>query len=354
MSGEIQHLLETINPPGLTKPNRSAVFSILDEVFQRVKDDADLAFKAFFPYLADEKKLEQHGKALLVPHLLHDSGDEYRNRVATASFFLTRAGERSYVINQLKEHFGNRYFLTEQFLQIYVKILDLSDEDRLWILEFLDSTLDPNISLTVAEWFHFIDAVDMSDSFDAAAHRTDTDIQQRGWRYDGRLLCDQGIETLCDGRFFCDGSWVCDRFIPARGTVFDTVMVSVFPNGSSRCDGSFDCSGYIRINDPVDIPDVVLPVDTYADKLSMRLSMEPMTDHAVVRAICDGSWVCDGSNLASMLDAPMKLRIIKPLRCDGTKMPSCSLCDGSIICDGSYIGYDGWYYSGDIIEEEVI
>jgi hypothetical protein len=50
----------------------------------------------------------------------------------------------------------------------------------------------------------------------------------------------------------------------------------------------------------------------------------------------------------------MKVRIVKELRCNGVKNPGCSVCDGTIICDGSYTGYDGLYYSGDIIQEEVL
>lgn len=111
---------------------------------------------------------------------LHDRGDEYRDRVASASFFLTRAGERSYVMSQLEAHFGVRYLLTEQFLQLYIKILDLSDEDRVWVLECLDSTLDPNILLTVAEWFHFIDTVPMDETLGILA--TPRRIRKYGFR----------------------------------------------------------------------------------------------------------------------------------------------------------------------------
>jgi hypothetical protein len=349
----IKKLLDIVNPPGLAKPNRGALFNSIGEVFGQVKDDADTAFKAHFPYLADTKKLEQHGKALLVPHLLHDSGEEYRNRVAAASFFLMRAGERAYVISQLEAHFGGRYMLAEQFLQIYVKILDLSDEDRTWVLEFLDMTLDPNILLTVAEWFHFIDTIDITESVGILAKRSDTDVwlPKGGFCYDGRFLCDQGIETLCDGTWLCDGSRHCD-WMPARGTVFDDILAEVFPNGAYRCDGSIDCSGYVKIHAPMAIPGAVLPVDTCGDKLSMRLSAESMRDQAVILPLCDGTWLCNGSNRAAMLDPPMRFRIVKPFVCNGIT-PSCSLCDGSIVCDGSYTGFDGRYCREDILQEAV-
>jgi hypothetical protein len=130
-------------------------------------------------------------------------------------------------------------------------------------------------------------------------------------------------------------------------------MVSVFPDGVYTCDGSFDCSGYTRVYAPIDIPDLVLPVDTSGDRLSVRLSLEPMEDRATINAICDGTWVCNGSNQASMLDAPMQMRIIRPFVCDGSVTSSCSLCDGSIICNGSYTGYDGRYCREDIMEEVI-
>jgi hypothetical protein len=349
----IKKQMGIINPPGLAKPGRGGLFSTVGEVFGRVKDDADAAFKAFFPYLADDKKLEQHGKSLLVPRLRYDSDEEYRKRVSTASFYLMRAGERSYVEGQLKEHFGDRYFLTEAFLQIYIKILDLSDADRAWVLEFLDSMLDPNISLTIAEWFHLIDEMDMSDGTVMTLDRIDTDVHQKEFRYDGRFLCDQGTETLCDGRFTCDGGWICDIYNSIRGTVFDTYMVSVFPNGTYTCNGSFDCSGYVTIYEPLDMTGAVLPIDTYLDKLTAAITVEPMEDRAAINPICDGTWQCDGSNRKSVIDAPMKLRIIRPFLCDGSVTPSCSVCDGSIVCDGSYTGFDGRYCREAIFEEAV-
>jgi hypothetical protein len=345
---------QTVNPPGITKKNRGALFAALGKVFSVVKDDAIMAFNAHFPYLCDEQKLAEHGKALSVPRAAYDRDDEYRNRVTTASFYHTRAGERSYTREQLKEHFGDRYTLAESFLQISLKITDLSDEDNVWLRDFLDTTFDPIIAFAITEWFNFVATMTMSDIFRFALDRIDVDVQPNGFCYDGRFLCDQGKETLCNGQLKCDGSWPCEQFLPARGTVRDTILTSIFPNGAYKCDGSFDCSGYAPVYFPMDIQGPVFPVDTYADKFAAAMTLEALEDQAVITPICDGTFLCDGSNQKSMIDAPMKIRIIRPFRCDGTKRPTCSLCDGTWKCDGTYTGYDGWYYSGDLIEEEVL
>jgi hypothetical protein len=48
----------------------------------------------------------------------------------TASFFLTRSGERAYILEQLNAHFGDRYTVSDEFLDVYVKVRDLADTDR--------------------------------------------------------------------------------------------------------------------------------------------------------------------------------------------------------------------------------
>ena len=154
---------KTINPPGITKPNRRSLFSTIGEVADIIRADALKAFNAHFPYLADSAKLEEHGRALLIPRLLDDTEKEYRDRVATASFFLMRAGERAYIIEQLNAHFGGRYIVSDEFLEVYVKIQDLAEPDRHWLLQFLDELINPNVKLSVAEWFHFIDKVNEID-----------------------------------------------------------------------------------------------------------------------------------------------------------------------------------------------
>ncbi|MDR2484449.1 MAG: hypothetical protein LBD55_03540 [Treponema sp.] len=156
-------LIRRINPPGLIKPHRGSVFSAIGMVFDKVKADAEKAFFAHFPYMADISKLAQHGKSLSIPRFVYDTDEEYRKRAAAAAFYLTNMGGRGYTITQLQEHFGDRYMIVEQFLQIQVKAVDFSDADKRWVRAFLDSTLDPNISFALTERFNFVDAAALGD-----------------------------------------------------------------------------------------------------------------------------------------------------------------------------------------------
>ncbi|MDR2518214.1 MAG: hypothetical protein LBD13_02235 [Spirochaetaceae bacterium] len=89
--------------------------------------------------------------------------------------------------------------------------------------------------LAAAEGFQFIDMMLMDEALGMAAGWTDTDVwlPKGGFCYDGRLLCDQGIETLCGGMWVCGDPRLCSRFMPTRGTGFDTIRVSVYPNGAT-------------------------------------------------------------------------------------------------------------------------
>ena len=102
---------KNINPPGIEKKNRGALFSLIARVFGIVRDDAMKVFNAFFPYLADSEKLREHGNVLSIPQLPYDTEDDYRDRVAAASFYLMNAGGCAYIHSRLKRRFGNRYFL---------------------------------------------------------------------------------------------------------------------------------------------------------------------------------------------------------------------------------------------------
>jgi hypothetical protein len=209
----IKRIERIINPPGITKKNRFAVFSTIGGIADIVRADALKAFNAHFPYLADGAKLEEHGAALLVPRLLDDTEKEYRDRVSTASFFLTRSGERAYITGQLAAHFGDRYIVSEKFLEVYVKVRDLADTDRRWLLQFLDGLINPNVKLSVAEWFHFVDRVILREVLSARAGMplldtfNDRSVKLNGGvKLDGRTKNDTvKLRPKLDGRTALDG-----------------------------------------------------------------------------------------------------------------------------------------------------
>jgi hypothetical protein len=349
----IDWIRKTINPPGINRPNRLALFSTIGGVAGKVRADAVKAFNAHFPYLADPVKLKEHADSLLIPDIPYDSEAELRDRVSTASFFLMRAGERGYILEQLKAHFGERYIIRDEFLNVYIKILDLEDTDRNWALDFLDRILDPNIALTVAEWFHFVETEIIQDSQRAAASRSDFDVFADGLCCDGRFYCDQAADILCDGGWVCDGSRDCEGFLPVRGTISDTILTETDCSGVWFCDGGLDCSGYAEIYSPWLTEGLPL-FDGQEDVFETALSMEPLEDRAVIDAVCDGSLVCDGRNIDAVIDAPMIMRITRPFFCDGSKTLYTTTLDGAITCDGSFAcAEDGWPCS-DLIEEEYL
>jgi hypothetical protein len=284
---EIKDLIEkTINPPGITNKNRRSIFEAIRAVADMVKKDARKAFDAHFPYLSDTAKLEEHGNALLVPRLLDDTEKEYRDRVSTASYFLTRSGERGYIIGQLNAHFGDRYVASDEFLEVYVKVRDLADSDRHWLLQFLDELINPNVKLSVAEWFHFVDKVILREVLTAQAGMAlrdtfnDRSVKLNGGiKLDGRTKNDtvklrpklNGYVKL-SGEIKLSGALLS---LPAtdyarlpvrlgRG-VLDKLNISVNPahrdiytariklRGAVKLDGTEKLSGYGRVNDKPDM-----------------------------------------------------------------------------------------------------
>ena len=347
---------KNLDPPGMERKNWRSLFSFIGRVFGRVKDDAIKAHNAFFPYLCDSDKLREHGKALIIPELPFDTEEGYRNRVTTASFYLMRAGERAYIHEQLEAYFGHTYLLKEEFLQVYIKIPDLDNDKRAWVFSFLDGILDPNISLTVAEWFRYIETLVIEEQLIIKTKFKHIDSFDGEFLCNGRLFCDQSINILCDDTWVCDGSIRCNYSIPVIGTISDYIFSKeIYADGSYFCNGEFYCSGYYEVFSPVIVTEPIPLRDSINENFNAMIFMEPFIDQMKIEAICDGSFICDGSNCDAIADGPMALRIIKPLRCDGTKMPFAQVCDGSIICDGTYSDCDGLYYSGDvIISEEVL
>jgi hypothetical protein len=349
----IEWIKKTINPPGSGKPNRRALFSTISKTAEKVCADAIKAFNAHFPYLADKKKLKEHADALLIPEIPYDSEEELRERVSTASFYLERAGDRGYIREQLTAHFGDRHIVSEDFLTVYVKITDLDDKDRAWAMNLLDGLLDPNIAMTVAEWFNFIENALMEDIQQIGVIRNDADIFSSGLCCDGRFYCDQGVEILCDGTKHCDGSWSCDYFEPVRGTISNTILTPSYIDGAFFCDGSVKCSGFLEIYSPIDIPGI-LSFDNEEDVFKSHITLSPMEDRAIIDATCDGDLLCDGRNLDSMIDTPMAIRVIRPFLCNGNKTVYAKTLADPLYCDGSFVCDDESWPCADLIEEEVV
>ena len=153
---------KNLDPPGMERKNQRSIFSFIGRVFGIVKGDAIIAHNAFFPYLCDADKLRQHGDSLMIPELPFDTEKTYRDRVATASFFLMRAGERAYIHEQLQARLGNRYDISESFLEVLLKVSELTTEERIWAYSFLDSILDPNISFSITNLLNFNNSVSVA------------------------------------------------------------------------------------------------------------------------------------------------------------------------------------------------
>ena len=234
-TNEIHTLIDkTIAPPGIQKKNKQSIFKTIGDVGTKIKKDALTAFNAHFPYIADEKKLEEHGHALLIPHLLHDSAEEYRNRVATASFFLSKAGERGYILSQLEAHFGSRYVLSESFLNVYIKVLDISEGDRLWVRQFLDELLNPVIRLTFGDWMQYIEQLPFTDKDEKCVRRIETEYFASNHVFrNGQVLRDghtvlstRYIRLFRDGVVKRDGT-VQTRSKKRRGVSIGQILVPV-------------------------------------------------------------------------------------------------------------------------------
>ena len=183
-------IAKNIEPPGMKKKNRGSLFSVIGRVFGKVRDDAEKAFKAHFPYLADLPSLRKHGKSLGIPEFPHDSEEGFRERVSAASFYLMKAGERSYIQEQLQAHFGDKFIVKDEFLKVFIKIADLSEQDFTWVYYFLDDILDPNILLTVAEWFSFVENITINEKSTINTLKIDTENYIDPIKYNGTIKYD--------------------------------------------------------------------------------------------------------------------------------------------------------------------
>jgi hypothetical protein len=214
-----------------------------------------------------------------------------------------RAGERSYIFEQMATHYGmDHYMLWDEFLHIFAKVEDPSDEDRAWAYNLLDRVVNPNVVLTIIDWLKFTEEISCEAAQTMLLKQARHDIYPAGLRCDGRVLCDQGIEILCNGSWLCNGSVTCARFIPAFGTIYDTITKVETCNGARLCDSAIDCSGELLVHAPEDISLPLLRPDRQIDCLNTDIGVV-LDDRARAGLRCDGTWLCDGSNQQSCIDA---------------------------------------------------
>jgi hypothetical protein len=203
-----EFIAKKINPPGITKKNRFAVFSTIGGIADIVRSDALKAFNAHFPYLADMNKLKEHAKALSIPHIEDDTEEAFRGRVTAASFYLMRKGERGYIHQQLLDRFNDRYQALENFLRIKIRVLDLDDAGKKWVKDFFDTVLDPNIALELAAWVKLSDKITPAD---AARLTMKTGFSEHLVSLDAvstrlsNTFADKFARRLC-----LDGTWLLD------------------------------------------------------------------------------------------------------------------------------------------------
>jgi uncharacterized protein YpiB (UPF0302 family) len=186
----IEWIKKHLDPPGMERKNLRSIFSFIGRVFGIVKDDAIKAHNAFFPYLCDEDKLRQHGNSLMIPELPFDTEKNYRDRVATASFYLMRAGERAYINEQLQAYLGSRYIISDEFLKVFLKISELSTEERIWAYSFLDGILDPNILFDIDEWFSFVENIETEEESIITAKQAVTEEYFERIKHNGIIVRD--------------------------------------------------------------------------------------------------------------------------------------------------------------------
>lgn len=208
----INWIKKNIDPPGIEKKNRGSLFSAIGRIFEIVQRDAEKAFKAHFPYLADPQTLRKHGESLNIPELPYDSEADYRERVATASFYLSKAGERKYILDQLETRFGSRFLIRDEFLKVYLEISELNSIDRTWVFEFLDNILDPNIYLSIAEIFNYIETVIITDGLLISVIKNTKEYFINPLKYNGMIKYDgktvnkkMKVRAKYDGRFKYNG-----------------------------------------------------------------------------------------------------------------------------------------------------
>jgi hypothetical protein len=200
--------------------------------------------------------------------------------------------------------------------------------------QIMRSTLAAGVSYDTTELFNFIENEILSELKKITIHRNPVDLFPEGPRYNGRLLADQGTILRADGSMVYDGTRNAIGTIPIIGTIFDYYFKELFADGSHIANGDEIYSGFQKVYEDEYLEKPVLPKPLMSDVLSLSIGIQPITDSE------------------DMNEGEDTLRVVRPMRCDGSKTPSCSVYDGTVVCDGSHNAYDGYFYSGDVLISE--
>ncbi|MGD1819381.1 MAG: hypothetical protein ACPKOI_05820 [Pleomorphochaeta sp.] len=248
----MKELIDKINPPGIEKTNRKKLFNILEKLGDLLANDAWQSLSDFFPLLATEEALNEHGKALAIPRYEHDTEDSYRQRVAAASFFLQQRGEKAFFKSSISQRFNDRPFqIIEEFMRLTLKVLDMTNLDRNWIYEFLGKELDPNIEIRLIDWFDFVERFELSEEALFNLNSFNVDTFEKGFSYNGQSLYNHGKFYKHDGSLLYNSSINFDGFRQVLGTWRNYYIKENLYNGNAQYSGLNKY--YKHLNIPTDL-----------------------------------------------------------------------------------------------------
>ncbi len=289
----MKEVIDSLSPPGIEKTRRGKLFAILQRMGDLIAQDAKQVLYNFFPFLSDEDSLSDHAQALGIPRYSADTLESFRRRVSAASFYLQQRGQRGFINTELAKYFnGRRYETLEEFLKLYVKALDMSNADRAWLWEFLGAELDPNIELSVIDWFSYIEQIVTSEDVAVAAVKRDEDYLPAGLRHDGRILFDHGESVLFDGSYLHDAPGAYCGFFPVQGTERSFIYVPANFAGHFSYGDQSEFSGYMQLPaiDPLNRP---ATYDNRQDEFSLQI-MPQLFDELKIAAFHDGAITFSG------------------------------------------------------------
>ena len=167
----MDNIIKYMDPPGMGKPNRGAVFNIISRIYDIVKSDIKKVSNAFFPLLCDVEMLDKHSAALNIPKFPYEEENDYRARTATGAGFIENKGTRGQVIQYLNKLVPERYSLFEGPAMCFrigysrlgfaalgtggflnIKVRDLLPIEEEYIYTALDNILDPDIQIGIYQW----------------------------------------------------------------------------------------------------------------------------------------------------------------------------------------------------------